>query len=121
VKRRIILGTFVLSSGYYDAYYGSAQKARNLITKKMQNILDEYDFMLTPTSPGTAFSIGIKRDNPVQMYLEDIFTVMANISGMPSLSVPTGLHSNGLPFGIQFTGRYFGELDLLRISQQLKS
>jgi aspartyl-tRNA(Asn)/glutamyl-tRNA(Gln) amidotransferase subunit A len=121
VKRRIILGTFVLSSGYYDAYYGSAQKARNLITKKMQNILDEYDFMLTPTSPGTAFSIGIKRDNPVQMYLEDIFTVMANISGMPSISVPTGLHSNGLPFGIQFTGRYFGELDLLRISQQLKS
>jgi aspartyl-tRNA(Asn)/glutamyl-tRNA(Gln) amidotransferase subunit A len=119
VKRRIILGTFVLSSGYYDAYYGSAQKARRFISNKMQDILKDYDFMLSPTSPSTAFGIGIERDNPVQMYLEDIFTVMANISGAPSISIPTGNHSNGLPFGIQFTGRHFGEADLLNLSHQI--
>ncbi len=119
VKRRIILGTFVLSSGYYDAYYGTAQKARRFISNKMQNILKDFDFMLSPTSPSTAFGIGIERDNPVQMYLEDIFTVMANISGAPSISIPTGKHSNGLPFGIQFTGRHFDEAELLRLSHQL--
>lgn len=120
VKRRIILGTFVLSSGYYDAFYGKAQKARGFVTKKMKTIMDEYDFILTPTSPGTAFGIGEKREDPVQMYLEDIFTVMANISGMPAVSIPTGTHSNGLPFGIQLTANYFAEEKLLQMAHIAK-
>jgi aspartyl-tRNA(Asn)/glutamyl-tRNA(Gln) amidotransferase subunit A len=119
VKRRIILGTFVLSSGYYEAYYGTAQKARAFIAEKMKDITAKYDFMLSPTSPGTAFGIGEKREDPIQMYLEDIFTVMANISGMPSISVPTGTHSNGLPFGIQFTGNFFEEGKLLDMAEQV--
>ncbi len=120
VKRRIILGTFVLSSGYYDAFYGKAQKARGLITKKMNAIMDNYDFILTPTSPGTAFEIGEKRKDPVQMYLEDIYTVMANISGMPAVSIPTGKHSNGLPYGVQLTANYFEEEKLLQMANEAK-
>lgn len=117
VKRRIILGTFVLSSGYYDAYYGLAQMARGFITEKMKALMADYDFLLTPTSPGTAFGIGEKREDPVQMYLEDIFTVMANISGMPAISIPSGKHSNGLPFGVQLTADYFAEDKLLQAAE----
>lgn len=119
VKRRIMLGTFVLSAGYYDAYYSKAQKVRNKIREKTREILSEYDFIITPSTPGTAFEFGKNSEDPIKMYLEDIFTVQANIVGCPAISVPNGLHSNGLPIGIQIMGRDFEEGDLLNISKQI--
>lgn len=121
VKRRIMLGTFVLSSGYYDAFYGLAQKARNHITREMKSLLANHDFLISPTCPCTAFGIGEKREDPIQMYLQDIFTVMANISGMPAISIPTGTHSNGLPFGVQLTADYFAEDKLLEMAERSTS
>ncbi len=119
VKRRILLGTYVLSSGYYDAYYQKAQKARRLIQDETNRLFESYDFLLSPTSPHTAFSIGEKRTDPTLMYLEDIFTVQANISGGPAVSLPLGKHSNGLPFGIQLMSPSFTEKSLLEFAQQL--
>lgn len=119
VKRRILLGTFVLSSGYYDAYYGKAQKARMLIKQQAEELFEEYDLLLSPTTPGTAFEIGREKTDPTVMYLEDIFTVQANICGMPAVSLPLGQHSNGLPFGIQLMGPTFGEKSLLEFSNEL--
>ena len=119
VKRRIMLGTFVLSAGYYDAYYSKAQKVRRLIKEKTENILREYDQILLPTTPGTAPKIGEKIDDPIAMYLEDIFTVQANLTGLPAISLPLGSHSNGLPFGIQLIGKPFEELTLLQNSKTL--
>ncbi len=119
VKRRIMLGTFVLSAGYYDAYYGKAQKVRNKIRKKTRDILSQYDFIVTPSTPGTAFEFGKNSADPIKMYLEDIFTVQANIVGCPAISVPNGLHSNGLPIGLQIMGRDFEEVDLLNIAKQI--
>nr|MDQ3047762.1 aspartyl/glutamyl-tRNA amidotransferase subunit A [Bacteroidota bacterium] len=121
VKRRIMLGTFVLSSGYYDAYYSKAQRVRKLLQNKTNEILEGYDLILSPTTPGTAFEFGKKGADPIAMYLEDIFTVLANISGHPAISIPAGKHSNGLPFGIQLTGRSFSESELLAFSQELES
>lgn len=112
VKRRIMLGTFVLSAGYYDAYYAKAQKVRKLIYEKTEEILRENDFLIMPTTPTTAFKIGGIKD-PITMYLEDIYTVHANLTGLPALSVPIGKHSNGLPFGMQLMGKKFGEEDLI--------
>ncbi len=119
VKRRIMLGTFVLSSGYYDAYYSKAQRVRRLLKDKTNEILTNYDFILLPTTPGTAFEFGHKSADPIAMYLEDIFTVQANITGLPAISLPLGKHSNGLPFGIQLVAKSFAESDLLSFSNHL--
>lgn len=118
VKRRIMLGTFVLSAGYYDAYYAKAQKMRRMLTEKTREILTEYDFLLLPTAPRTAFKFGENAD-PVSMYLEDIFTVQANLTGLPAISLPLGQHSNGMPFGIQLIGRKFDEGTLLSTSHHI--
>lgn len=119
VKRRIMLGTFVLSSGYYDAYYGKAQKARNLIRQKTDEILADNDAILLPTSPHTAFPLDQELSDPTVMYLEDIFTVQANIAGNPAISIPTGKHSNGMPFGIQLMTNRFEDDKLLRIAKMV--
>lgn len=119
VQRRIMLGTFVLSHGYYDAYYTKGQKVRRVIQDKTKAILAENDFILTPTTPTTAFEIGKNVDDPITMYLQDIFTVQANLSGNPAISLPLGEHSNGLPFGIQLVGKHFEEGNLLAFSEYM--
>ena len=119
VKRRIMLGTFVLSAGYYDAYYARGQKVRRVFTDKINSILSEYDLVILPTTPGTAFKFGQNDLDPVKMYLEDIFTVTAPITGLPAISLPLGKHSNGLPFGIQLMARKYDELTLLAFSDYL--
>lgn len=119
VKRRIMLGTFVLSAGYYDAYYSKAQKVRNKVRQKTREILTSHDFIVTPSTPGTAFEFGKNSSDPIKMYLEDIFTVQANIVGCPAISVPNGIHSNGLPIGLQIMGRDFEEGHLLNLANQI--
>lgn len=119
VKRRILLGTFVLSSGYYEAYYTKAQKARRLIQQKTNEIFADYDLILSPTTPTTAFKLKRKMADPTVMYLEDIFTVQSNICGIPSVSLPLGKHSNGMPFGIQLMAPAFEEERLLQFSHYL--
>lgn len=119
VKRRILLGTFVLSSGYYDAYYGKAQKVRRMVVEKTEALFAEYDFIFSPTSPHTAFPINQVENDPTTAYLEDIFTVHANIAGLPSISLPLAQHSNGLPLGMQFTAAKYAEADLLEFAQTL--
>ncbi|BDU50916.1 Asp-tRNA(Asn)/Glu-tRNA(Gln) amidotransferase subunit GatA [Haliovirga abyssi] len=113
VKRRIMIGTYVLSAGYYDAYYKKAQKVRRLIKQDFDNAFNNVDVILTPTSPSVAFKIGEKTDDPLKMYLSDIFTISANLAGIPGMSVPAGL-SEGLPVGIQLLGKAFGEGDILK-------
>ena len=113
VKRRIILGTYVLSSGYYDAYYKKAQKVRTLVKKEFEKAFEKYDVLLTPTSPVTAFKIGEKTENPLEMYLSDICTVSVNIAGVPAISIPCGVDSQGLPIGMQLIGKTFGEETIL--------
>lgn len=113
VKRRIMLGTFVLSSGYYDAYYSNGQKVRRLIKDATDKILSEADFIISPTTPHPAFKTGEKSNDPIALYLEDIFTVQANLSGHPAISVPMGTTAAGLPTGIQLTGRAYAEAALL--------
>ena len=119
VKRRIMLGTFVLSAGYYDAYYTKAQKVRRLLSDKIKNIFSGSDFILMPTSPATAFKIGEKMTDPIAMYLADIYTVLANLVGIPAISVPLFKHSNGMPFGLQVLAKRFDEMKLLQVSDQL--
>lgn len=119
VKRRIMLGTYVLSAGYYDAYYSKAQKVRQVLKTKTDEVLKGVDFILTPTAPTTAFGIGENVEDPITMYLQDIFTVYANLVGAPAISLPVGKHSNGLPFGMQFMGRDFEEKDLLSFSSSI--
>lgn len=116
VKRRIMLGTFVLSTGYYDAYFTKAQQVRKLLKEKTDQIFKNYDFILLPTSPTTAFKIGEKMNDPVAMYLADIYTVMANLIGAPSVSLPLFKHSNTMPFGLQIIANNFKELSLLQTS-----
>lgn len=120
VKRRIMLGTFVLSAGYYDAYYAKAQKVRRLIKEATENILINHDFILTPTTTNIAFKIGQKIANPIEMYLEDIYTVQANLVGMPAISLPAGKNSLGLPFGIQFMSNTFEEEKLLHFAKEFQ-
>ena len=120
VKRRIMLGTFVLSAGYYDAYYAKGQKVRRLIQQKTFEILTNYDFIITPTTPGTAFEFGKNSADPIKMYLEDIFTVQAPIAGVPAISVPCGIHSNGLPMGIQLMANYFEEGKLYDMAEKIE-
>lgn len=120
VKRRIMLGTFVLSAGYYDAFYTKGLKVRNLIKQKTEAIFKDFDFILLPTTPTTAFGIGENIDDPITMYLQDIFTVHANLAGIPAVSLPLGEHSNGLPFGIQFMANSFEDAKLFSFSAQLE-
>ncbi len=121
VQRRIMLGTFVLSSDYYDAYYTKAQKVRQLIRQKTLEIFNDYDVIITPTTSTTAFKIGEKSSDPVAMYLADLFTVQSNLAGIPALSIPAGNHSeNNLPIGIQLMGRPFDEALLYSIANEMK-
>lgn len=120
VKRRIMLGTFVLSSGYYDAYYSKAQKVRQLVYQATKAIFQDYDFILMPTAPSTAWNLGESLDDPVKMYLADIFTVQANMTGIPAIALPLGTHSNGLPIGIQFMADTLQEAPLLTFAQQMQ-
>jgi aspartyl-tRNA(Asn)/glutamyl-tRNA(Gln) amidotransferase subunit A len=119
VKRRIMLGTFVLSTGYYDAYFTKAQQVRRLLVKKTNEVFSSYDFILMPGSPTPAFKIGAKMNDPIAMYLGDIFTVMANLIGCPAISIPLYKHSSGMPFGMQVMSKKFNELSLLRVSNWL--
>jgi aspartyl-tRNA(Asn)/glutamyl-tRNA(Gln) amidotransferase subunit A len=119
VKRRIMLGTFVLSAGYYDAYYAKAQKVRKIICDKLEGIFSKYDFIISPTVPSTAFGIGEKIKDPVEMYLADIYTVLANLAAIPAISIPLFKHSNNMPFGLQIMSKKWNELSLLRFSQLL--
>lgn len=119
VKRRILLGTFVLSAGYYDAYFTKAQQVRRLVVEKLNGILSGYDAILMPTVPTTAFKIGEKMEDPIAMYLADIYTVLANLTGVPAISVPLQRHSNGMPYGIQIIAKQFDEGHLLQIANNL--
>ncbi len=119
VKRRIILGTYVLSSGYYDAYYKKAEKVRNLIRQEFKEAFDYVDFIITPTSPCLPFKIGEKFNDPLTMYLSDIFTVSANVAGIPALSMPIG-QVEGLPVGLQILGKDFSEKEILNLAFQLE-
>ena len=114
VKRRIMLGTYALSSGYYDAYYVKAQKARTLIMGDFTRAFEEVDVILTPVAPTPAFRIGEKVNDPLQMYLSDIFTIPVNLAGTCALSVPAGFSADGLPIGLQLIGKPFGEETILR-------
>jgi len=114
-----MLGTFVLSAGFYDAYYTKAQKVRRLIKEYTDKLLTEYDFMLLPTTTTTAFKIGDHESDPIAMYLADIFTVHANLAGIPAISIPNGNDSKGLPIGLQLMGKEFEEGKLLAFSKTL--
>lgn len=116
VKRRIMLGTYVLSAGYYEAYYGKAQQVRSLIKKDFGSAFEKCDAIITPTSPTPAFALGEKVDNPLAMYLNDIYTVTANLAGIPGLNVPCGLSSNRLPIGFQLLGSYWSEPTMLKLA-----
>lgn len=115
VRRRILLGTYVLSSGYYDAYYRKAQQVRRLIKEELDRAFAAVDILLTPTTPTTAFAIGEKTDDPLTMYLSDIYTVTANLAGICAISLPAGMHSNGLPYGVQLMAGRFREEQLVRV------
>jgi len=117
VERRILLGTFVLSASYYDAYYTKAQKVRRLIREKTKEIFTQYDFILTPTTPTTAFKLGEHTSNPIEMYLADLFSVQANVAGVPAISIPCGKDEKGMPIGIQLTADDFEESKLFQFSQ----
>ncbi len=119
VKNRIMLGTFVLSAGYYDAYYSRAQKVRRLLRDELSKIFEDFDFILMPTTPTVPFKIGAKTSNPVEMYLADIFTVLANLTGNPAISVPVGKDANGLPIGAQLLAKHFCEAELFAMSKAL--
>jgi aspartyl-tRNA(Asn)/glutamyl-tRNA(Gln) amidotransferase subunit A len=113
VKRRIMLGTFVLSSGYYDAYYSKAQKVRNKISKTITKMLEEYDYIVMPTTTDIAWEIGAFDKDPVSVYLSDVFTVLANLCGLPAISVPLGKDANGHSYGIQLISSKYNEANLL--------
>jgi aspartyl-tRNA(Asn)/glutamyl-tRNA(Gln) amidotransferase subunit A len=119
VKRRIMIGTYVLSSGYYDAYYLKAQKVRRLIKQDFDNVFEKVDFILTPSTPTTAFALGEKLD-PLTMYLNDIFTVPASLAGLPGISLPVGLDKSGLPIGMQLIAKAFDEVGLISTAQVLE-
>jgi aspartyl-tRNA(Asn)/glutamyl-tRNA(Gln) amidotransferase subunit A len=118
VKRRIMLGTFVLSTGYYDAYFSKAQQVRKMLVDNISLIFKSYDAILLPNSPTTAYKIGEKDKDPIAVYLADIFTVFANLTGIPAIAVPLFKHSNGMPFGLQVMTNKSDELTLLGIAHE---
>lgn len=120
VKRRIMLGTYVLSAGYYEAYYRKAQKVRRLIKEDFDKAFEKVDIIITPTSPTTAFKLGEKTDDPLKMYLSDIYTVSVNLAGVPAINVPAGFDSKGLPIGMQIIGKQFDEGTILKVSDFLE-
>ncbi len=120
VKRRIMIGTYVLSSGYYDAYYTKAQKVRRLISEDFMKAYEQCDVILAPTAPSAAFAIGENEDDPIKMYLNDVFTIPASLAGLPGMSVPAGLSSDGLPLGLQLIGRPWDEATVLRTAHVLE-
>ncbi|MFY9288483.1 MAG: Asp-tRNA(Asn)/Glu-tRNA(Gln) amidotransferase subunit GatA [Alphaproteobacteria bacterium] len=120
VRRRILMGTYVLSAGYYDAYYIKAQKVRRCIRNDFNEAFQKCDVILTPTAPGTAFAIGEKQDDPIKMYLEDVFTVPLNLAGLPGISVPVGMAENGLPLGLQLIGKAFDEMTVFKAASSLE-
>ncbi len=120
-RRRILIGTYVLSAGYYDAYYIKAQKVRSLIAADFKAAFENVDVLLTPTAPNSAFPIGEKMDDPIAMYLNDVFTVPASLAGLPAISVPAGLDGGGLPLGLQLIGRPFDEETMLNAAQVLEN
>jgi aspartyl-tRNA(Asn)/glutamyl-tRNA(Gln) amidotransferase subunit A len=120
VRRRVLIGTYVLSAGYYDAYYLKAQKVRTLIARDYAAAFDKVDCILAPIAPSAAFAIGEKTDDPIAMYLNDVFTVPANLAGLPAISVPAGLSADGLPLGLQVIGRAFDEATVLRVGDVLE-
>jgi aspartyl-tRNA(Asn)/glutamyl-tRNA(Gln) amidotransferase subunit A len=121
VKRRIMLGTYVLSSGYYDAYYSKAQKVRALVKEDYRNAFAKCDAIITPTSPTTAFKIGERSEDPLAMYLSDIYTVSANLSGVPAISIPCGLSQEGLPIGLQLIGNHWSEATLFNLAHRYET
>jgi aspartyl-tRNA(Asn)/glutamyl-tRNA(Gln) amidotransferase subunit A len=121
VRRRVLVGTYVLSAGYYDAYYVKALRVRTLIAQDFASAFERVDCVLTPTAPSAAFAIGENSDDPIAMYLNDVFTVPANLAGVPAISVPAGLSSDGLPLGVQIIGRPLDEETILRVAQVLES
>jgi aspartyl-tRNA(Asn)/glutamyl-tRNA(Gln) amidotransferase subunit A len=120
VRRRILIGTYVLSAGYYDAYYLKAQKVRTLIKRDFDEAWGKVDVVLTPTTPSPAFAFGEKTGDPLAMYLEDIFTVTVNMAGLPGISVPAGLSAQGTPLGLQLIGKPFDEATLFRAGQAIE-
>jgi aspartyl-tRNA(Asn)/glutamyl-tRNA(Gln) amidotransferase subunit A len=120
VKRRVLIGTYVLSAGYYDAYYLKAQRLRSLILRDFTDAYKKVDAILTPATPTAAFAIGERTDDPIAMYLNDVFTVPVNLAGLPGISVPAGLSDEGLPLGLQLIGRAFDEATLLRIARTVE-
>ena len=120
VKRRIMIGTYVLSSGYYDAYYLKAQKVRRLIKNDFDEAYKKVDAILTPSTPSSAFKIGEKLNDPVSMYLNDIFTVPINLAGLPAISIPAGHDNNGFPLGLQIIGKAFDEQNILNIAYSIE-
>ena len=121
VRRRVLIGTYVLSAGYYDAYYLKAQRVRSLIARDFAEASKRCDALLTPTAPSAAFAIGEKQDDPIAMYLNDVFTVPVNLAGLPGISVPAGLSADGLPLGLQVIGRAFDEATMLRVAGVLEN
>lgn len=121
VKRRIMLGTYVLSAGYYDAYYNKARKFRRLIKEDFDNVFEKYDCLITPVSPTTAYKIGEKMDDPLQMYLSDIYTISINLAGIPGLSIPYGKSPEGLPVGFQILGKHFNESAILKLGHFIEN
>jgi aspartyl-tRNA(Asn)/glutamyl-tRNA(Gln) amidotransferase subunit A len=120
VKRRIMLGTYALSSGYYDAYYLKAQKVRTLLTRDFENAFRQVDAIVTPTTPTAAFKLGEKTDDPLAMYLADIYTVTADLAGIPGISIPCGQTKSGLPIGLQILGKHFDEGTILRLGHAVE-
>jgi aspartyl-tRNA(Asn)/glutamyl-tRNA(Gln) amidotransferase subunit A len=118
--RRIMLGTYALSAGYYDAYYGQAQKVRTLIIRDFERAFADFDVLITPTSPTTAFKIGERSADPVHMYLSDVYTIPVNLAGIPAVSVPCGT-VDGLPVGLQIMGTHFSEATILRAAHAVES
>ena len=116
VKRRIMLGTYALSAGYYDAYYLKAQKVRTLLTRDFEDAYKKVDAIVTPTSPTAAFKLGEKANDPLAMYLADIYTVTADLAGIPGISIPCGKTKENLPIGLQILGKHFDESTILRIA-----
>jgi aspartyl-tRNA(Asn)/glutamyl-tRNA(Gln) amidotransferase subunit A len=120
VQRRVLIGTYVLSAGYYDAYYNKARRVRTLIANDFAKAFERVDVILTPTAPSAAFAVGEKMDDPIAMYLNDVFTVPASLAGLPAISVPAGLSGDGLPLGLQLIGRAFDEGTVLKVTGVLE-